>query len=300
MRIGSQGTGSFRELTLELTQKCHQNCLFCSTGKGKVSLSYPRTVSLIKKARKAGVTTLTLSGGEPDLYTRFYSLLLEASRLGYRIRILTSVNLEWKVIPTNTTVVFSIQGVDAATHDSITRTDHSLKETTLAMSDAIGEGLPVEVNIVPNQQNMEELWKTTEGLLSMGVKKVNLQKLVRHPRANKYWDQLYIDPHDERIVELAKKKRVSRDRCLRDSVHQCEAGTRKLIVDPYGTIYPCEAFKNTRYILGNLDTFIPDVLKKTSILDALKSVADGRCPAEMLWETVWEREQKLRKRRKRR
>lgn len=80
-----------KELTLEITSKCYQNCPWCSSNSKENGehLKTKKIKRLLREHRKT-CDVVRFSGGEPTLHPDLYSLILYAKGLDYKTILLTN------------------------------------------------------------------------------------------------------------------------------------------------------------------------------------------------------------------
>ena len=182
---------NLKELTIEITQKCPNSCLHCS------SLSSERSFYLIDKqviekacveAKELGIKNICLSGGEPLLHPDITEIALFISEnLGLNVSLYTtgicgqgsfiSKNSWNEFNKEKTKLIFGFHSIYEQVHNAITRKKFSYNLTLKSIKSAINEGYNVEVHLVPNKINLSTLSETVDSLHHMGVRKISFLRL---------------------------------------------------------------------------------------------------------------------------
>ena len=256
-------------LTIEITNSCLNECLFCSSNSFKRSteeLEYADIVTTILQSMRLGVRHVSLSGGEPLLHPDLNRIVEDIFTLQQiqTLSIYTSgivddgINArraytEWgKKFPfTKAIPIFGIQSLSSHEHDKLTTVGGSFDLTIQSLKAAIRDWLKAEVHIVPNKLNIKNLDNSIEYFLSLGVTKVSVLKLVPQGRAKVFAKNLRLDDDDKLILAdvVSRYRENPKVRFgipfsnLTGSKSICCAGTSKLTVMSNGDVVLCEAFK---------------------------------------------------------
>ncbi len=267
------------EIYLELSDTCNLTCKHCSSSAypaGKTLLKIENIIRLLEEGRDMGAACVTLSGGEPFIYPHLYDILSYCSLLNYTVRIYTSGVLkdEHRIIPANEmlfeklasynnidSIIFSLHGSDAATHDYVTNTKGSFSIVVEAIKNANDFGLPIEIHTVPLSVNYRQIPDIIHFAEEYSVKQVSLLRLVPQGRCLQN-EHLIMDMKqtDEfiKIIEgitpgLLNLRKGAPFKCLFFCGSECSAGKNKVLVGPDGSVFPCEAFKSKR-AYSNINT----------------------------------------------
>lgn len=114
-----------RWLSIVLTHACNLNCKYCLY-KGRKGTIGPELVkNLLKEARQLKYKSVSFSGGEPSLHPNFMEIMEYASKLGFKIEIVTNgTNLKTKDLLKlrkirNLRFVISLDSYDKEKNDSL-------------------------------------------------------------------------------------------------------------------------------------------------------------------------------------
>lgn len=286
---------SLSELSVEITQRCPNRCLHCS------SLSSPRACSTIpaasvinvaEQSQQLGLKCISISGGEPLLHPELACIVSGIDSLGMSIGFYTTgieydgtgravPRQDWSLFPRDSTrLIFSLHSWNAETHDLISDREGAFLLTKAAIHAALKQNFRVETHIVPNKLNLRELEETLNIVTSWGVERVSFLRLVPQGRARDNAKKLVLDEQGIKFLSTVGKKfehAPENKKKVRFGIpfsgflsHQkcCNAAESKLIIRYDGEILPCEAFKDKRFenfVLGDITT--------TSIRQALQNGA---------------------------
>jgi len=308
-----------KEITVEVTQKCNSNCLFCSslseiTSDNEIPLSKLQEISLFVKNKKAA--GLNISGGEPLLYPELVSYLSFNKQLNLVSTIYTSGNADFKQFFASihkTTVsnkdlrfIFNYQSIDCSVFNELTNSTECFSLNTINenISLCLKKGFDVEVHIVPNSKNISTIYETCSFLKSIGISKVSLLRIVYQGRAEKNKLDLWINEKESLplIIEKIKMELCDDFFSIRVGIPYsnlvslktpCYAGTGKIIIKYDGKVFPCEAFKEApnkdEFVLGdiyvdNLETICNNnLLALFGLKSKIKESSCETCPAQLLY-----------------
>lgn len=306
------------DLTLEVTQRCPNSCLFCSSLAGPNSfhrLSLDEIVSIINQAVCLGLHTIAVSGGEPLLHPDIEQIIPALSK-NLMVRFYTTgiqFGSDGKATPfadwgafdrSSTTIIFNVQSSDPRVHDSLTRRNGSFNLTHKALLLAKQSGLRVEVHLVPNRLNLASIESSVADFIEWGVDQVSFLRLVPQGYARENARSLLLrgDEH-ERLsrtftllaagdwVNTHLRFGVPFGGVIGQPMH-CNAGESKLIIRSDGKVLPCEAFKDQQHEHFSLGDIRKNTLQEMlgygaslTELQALKtSLPPGEtCPAQLLY-----------------
>lgn len=271
--------GICKELCIELTDLCHQNCVHCSSSStlnasSCHSLEAAQVEKLIAWFSSQGGELLELSGGDPLLYPALRSILRVAADRDIRVRIYTTgYDLAAPNVPSLAELhalgvrelVFSLQGSCAALHEEVTCSPGSFDRTVQAIRDARQLGFWVGVHFVPMTVNVDSLEDTYRLAETLGVNEFAVLRFVAQGRgAENQWleiDETRFEALVRRLAELVPESSKTKMRAgcplnfcslYSSSIEpkRCDAGKTTALVDPRGVMYPCPAFKNIDKAIG--------------------------------------------------
>lgn len=310
-------TGSLKVLTVEVTQRCPNRCLHCSSlasPNSEVQLTANEIIEVGSQARKLGLKRICLSGGEPLLHPDIETIVSELSCLGLDVVLYTTGIhfLKNELISENWTayqgivssLIFGIQSTEAAVHDAFCGRDGAFHLTRRSLIEAKKKGFPVEVHTVPNHLNMSRIEQTLDEIAQWGVEQVSFLRLVSQGYARDNSEILTLDAADElHLRNIAERcsdghwdgMRVRFGIPFADMTCQqqvCNAGDGKLIIRYDGKVLPCEAFKgapNPKFQIGDIREDSLSVLlsraQELSCLHILKRQTNKHapCPAQLIY-----------------
>jgi len=183
------------KVIINITYQCNNHCLFCAVGnRVKKDLDTKYIKEVLERYRLKGVELCDLDGGEPTLHPDLMEIVSFARSIGYRTvnittngRRLAYKDFARRLLASGiTSLLVSIHGPDAETHDSITGVPGSFGETMQGIQKALvlaPEGLDFGVNTTLSVHNFGRLNELVELLHSIGVRKFNIQFLTPFGRA---------------------------------------------------------------------------------------------------------------------
>jgi len=300
------------ELTLEVTQRCPNQCLFCSSKASwdaQSCLSLENVESVARQAARLGLQRICLSGGEPLVHPRLSDMVAGLAGMGLRVALYTSgithdgegfIPFEdWNRLRSGKpTVIFNVQSSDPAIHNRLVRRSGAHDLSMRSLRAAVRLGFTTEVHVVPNRLNLSTLAATVTELHEIGVDRVSFLRLVVQGYASEHADDLVLRPEElgelaricHRLRESHPETRFGIPLASLLAEHRCcTAGRGKLIIRYDGKVLPCEAFKGRgeAFVLGDCRTeSLRALLERASChmkLAALKQRASSleSCPAQV-------------------
>ena len=91
-------------VSVNLTNKCNQHCIYCEIGQELVKTEKPLLVLddlkwIIDEMNQLGIPTLSLGGGEPLLFKDIFEVIRYAHKFGIKSSIMTNGMLIRSTIP---------------------------------------------------------------------------------------------------------------------------------------------------------------------------------------------------------
>lgn len=256
-----QNIYSLDEIKLELSYKCHMNCIHCSSEGSRdkeTSISPKKAKEIINSAATLKVKTISLSGGEPLLWNSFEELVKYLKTKNIKSKIYTSGTIDdfndllSLFSDENLTIIFSLYSGNPKIHDKITGIKGSFDRTKTAIQNSVENNIKSEIHYVPLSINYRDLRSIAELSRALGIQKVSVLRFVPQGRgANKD----YLILNREQNIKLKNEIIALRNEGYRirtgspfnflftNKQPTCTSGMNKLIVAPNLSIYPCDAFK---------------------------------------------------------
>ena len=253
-------------LCLEVTYRCNERCIHCylddAHGPVQNELSLERYMRILDEAYGMGCFRVLVTGGEVSVRPDYLDIAEYAAGKGMLVDLYTNglaiSDRQFKRIcamkPNSVSV--SLYGGDAAVHDSITKAAGSFEKTLKFAMMLKCAGIDVFIKSVAMRQNeksMEKLYQLGKMLripisvsLVVGAKgngenpgKYRLNCVER------YMDLISLnDQYGDGIPNITK------DHLVKDlDSPPCSCGKNGLSIDPFGNVYPCNAYKTK---LGNI------------------------------------------------
>lgn len=295
----SRDENILNSVLLELTYSCNLHCTFCYNDLNlrgrRVQLDGYKT--LLDDLADMGVMSLTLSGGEPLMYQHFFELGAYAREKGFVIKVKSNgiplnirnaQRLREEVDPY--VVETSMHGARAESHDRLTQVPGSFERLLKNIEILKNQGLRVKVNSTLTRWNEGEVKDMFALADSMGFP-LQFDPEVT-PKDDGDLSPLEISPSKEGIKNMVRVsmqrgreagagdvlpivlKPDNRPPLNPNQTKQkvCGAGSTNVIVDPFGSVYPCVQFRRA---VGNIhDHSITDIWENSSELKSVRDLAE--------------------------
>jgi radical SAM protein with 4Fe4S-binding SPASM domain len=313
---------ALRELTLELTQRCFQNCLYCSSSSysdSNVHLSIERVKDVLNDFYYLGGKVVELSGGEPLAYDGIYETVEYASRIGLQIHLFTCAHFPEKEIDLDKLekvdrFYVNLQAPTKAIHDHLTKTTGSFDQVLTLIKALKARGKWVGTHLIPLSLNIDEIDEYIHLAKLLKIDNVSLLRFVEQGRGKKNSLVLNYDEVMELFSKIEKYRQSATPEfkvgCPLDfgfifkrgrGAIACKSGLSRCVIRPNGNVVPCPAFKDSDdFVLGNVNTdSLVNIWNTSPILKKIRSSCDkriipvcsecsfweickGRCPAQRL------------------
>lgn len=280
------------EITIEITQRCPNKCIYCSSFSGpdmSEGLDYTTIRRVIDDAKSLGAKSVSLSGGEPFLHQSIVEIVDHIHSLGLKAYVYSSgiysagndctsipECLFRSIVGKLDGLIINYETTDPILYATIMGTDpgnHKLLSESIRT--AISMGIPVEAHFVPMRCNFRRIPTVVEELITMGVRKVSILRLVRQGRARNNGAMINLSKQDSdelrHLLMDCNKRYKGVIRIGMPFINGrpiCNTGTSKLNVRYDGFVFPCEAFKDG---MMEIEGDTPCNVKKVSLKEIYSS-----------------------------
>ena len=308
-------------VTLELTYGCNLDCFICFNDRDTQgqSISLEQYKSLLLSLQKMQVMFLALTGGEPMLHPEFWSIAHYARDLGFVIRLKTNghalnAKLAKKLKETvdPSTVDISIHGATADVHDRQTGVAGSFKRLMRNLN--ILRDLGVRVNLVTtisqwNFSQLDAIQSIADRLgfhldasstitprdngdrtpQTISITTEQTRQLITEQMNRMGTQVVHFDSGQPSDSGMPTKERTAKENIAAGDIDgtivnkQCGSGSSLLVIDPYGSVYPC---MQLRRLLGNIHRQSIEEIWSQS--PSLKEVRDLSIAAKQLVDSYGE------------
>ena len=285
-----------KELSVEITRKCPNCCLHCSSSSNKncnEKMPYDKFKEIVLDAKELGANTVCLSGGEPFLHSEIVQMIDFVHSCKLNCYVYTSgivfdefgatssfpkeliKHISGKV----TKLIFNIEAGTEETYDKIMCTKNCFEKMKRSICDVVQAGICAEAHFVPMATNIEEIDKVISLCKKMNISKLSFLRLVLHGRAlqNEETIGLSMEQYQKLRTHLFKIQnqsdvsiRIGVPLALESSCHKCEAAKGKLNIKYDGEVFPCEVFKNYS-MNSSFKDVKPDNIYEKSLLDIYRN-----------------------------
>jgi radical SAM protein with 4Fe4S-binding SPASM domain len=253
-----------KEIKIEVTNRCNLQCIHCSSEGNSTdtgTMSFEKTMGVLKEAAGMGVREVAFSGGEPLLWPGLDAAVAASTASGMDVLVYTSGNVDGfgdvaRRLAENGArgVIFSIFAGNEESHDAVTQVRGSYERTLAALAEANRVGLVTELHFVPMRLNCEQLPGVIQLALDHGARRVSVLRFVPHGRGKAHSTLALTREQNlklQRMIREAKKRIDLRTGSpynfllVNDEGH-CRAAKDRLVIAPNLHVYPCDGFKRIR------------------------------------------------------
>lgn len=271
------------DISLEILQKCLNNCLYCSSNSchnSKTILRLDTIKRIVDDVVFLGAKRLCLSGGEPFLHPNIVEVIEYAAQKGlivdvYSSGIVGERNLEKSISKEMlgkckqsglNRIMFNVQAADPEVYDTIMNTKGKYDLLIQSIINAEECQIDTEIHFVPMKQNYNQVTNVVKLADKLNVCCVSFLRLVPHGRAKDNKDKIMLSDDELRniqkelycIKEAGKKVRIGLPLSHTDVETKCHAVREKLYIKFDGSVYGCEAFKYIKFFTEDMKEVIPD------------------------------------------
>jgi len=296
--IGKDDLPAPYRMDLALTYRCQNQCGHCYNEPRdlkEISLEHWRRV--ITRTWELGIPHIVFTGGEPTLHEGLADLVAWSERLGQVTGLVTNGRnigrpgyLHDLVVKGLDHVQVTVLSSQEDVHDRLVGSSGAWKETISGLRTALQEDLYVSTNTTIMRSNLEGLEGTMRFLMSLGVKNIAFNGLIRSGKGVNAEGISYA----ELTEALTMLKRLANEGGVKLiwytptpyhefnpinhglGIKQCTACSLNMAVEPDGTVLPCQSYYRP---LGNILT---DPWERIWEHDLCRSIRerrylDGKC-----------------------
>lgn len=270
-----------RNLFLELTLRCNENCLHCGSRCGEVhseeitAAQYHDFLSQVKEDMGTERKMLCITGGEPLLRKDFFDIMAEAKKFGFRWGMTSNATLIDDVAAKELkrcgmgTISVSIDGLEE-THDSFRRTKNGYKKAMGGIESLlrIGGFKAIQVTTVVTHENIGQLDELYRIFSDMDIDSWRVINIEPMGRALEYPELILTKDDYITLFEFIRNKRIAGEpvtygcshylgkeyeREVRDWYYLCTAGLYTASITANGDIIAClDIERRPEFVQGNI------------------------------------------------
>jgi len=178
-------------VSVNLTNKCIQHCIYCEIGLGLVKTEKPLLVLddlkwIVDEMNRSGIPSLGLGGGEPLLFKDIFEVIRYAREFGIKCGILTngmllpqlSKNEIALLKECNTDVAVSIDSFAPDKQEYIRGAKNALSLPIEGINIFVKQQIPVNIMTVISAYNYQDIFDITVNANRLGVNSVDFQPVI--------------------------------------------------------------------------------------------------------------------------
>jgi radical SAM protein with 4Fe4S-binding SPASM domain len=310
--IGKDDFPAPYRMDLALTYRCQNKCDHCYNEPRELKeLTVEQWKQVITKTWELGIPHIVFTGGEPTMYQGLEELVAKSEEFGQVTGMVTngrnlarSGYLHDLVSKGLDHVQITVLSSREELHDRLVGEVGAWKETIEGLKVALREEMYVSTNTTIMRSNLNDLEATMRFLISIGVKNIAFNGIIRSGKGIETEGITYTELADalSMLKRIADESRVKLIWYTPTPYHelnpvnyglgikQCTACSLNMAIEPDGTVLPCQSYYEP---LGNILTdpwdkiWDHDLCKKIRerrYLDGeclecgMKDVCGGGCP----------------------
>ncbi len=253
-----------REIKIEITDKCHRNCVHCSSDAletGKRFLDKEFIKQLLDEGKQLGCSSVAFTGGEPTLYPALSEIIKYAKELGYYVKMYSMIT------PSDESIELLKELNESGLDEIIYSTGYALTRDGVVNLDKLKKFLPkivsdtnllLGIHHVITKYTVDDLMPALDLFLSLDSKRTKRFSLLRYiPHGRGDNSLLLTDEQLQDFKVLASdlyqkypdKIRLGSPWNILGIAHtECTAALDTIIVGFDGNVYPCDAMKYFDYL----------------------------------------------------
>lgn len=263
------------DITIELLQKCDQNCIYCSSSSSSdqnIYLTLEIVKNIIDDFNKLGGNLIELSGGEPLSYPYISEIIDYIKKYDNEIHLFTCCYLpekkiDWNAIEKVDKIFVNLQAPNKDTHDFLTRNKGSFENVINFIKKAKNKNKWVGTHIIPLEYNIDEIDEYIKLAKYLKIDNISILRYVKQGRGKQHFLELnpdeitqlhsiitkYID-HENPSVKIGCPLDFQFIYRRKKTAKACVPGINRCVVRPDGNVIPCPAFKDLhQYVTGNVN-----------------------------------------------
>jgi radical SAM protein with 4Fe4S-binding SPASM domain len=258
-------------MDLALTYRCQNNCGHCYNEERKVEeLDREGWLSVIERLWEIGIPHIVFTGGEPTLVPQLGELIERSEENGQITGLVTNGRrlgeegyLKDLIDKGLDHVQVTFLSHRSSLHDSLSGCPGAWEETVSGIKRAVAEDIYLSTNTTIMEDNLGDVEETMRFLVSLGVKNVAFNGLIRSGKGKEAKGISYeeLEATLVNLVSLAEEEGVNlvwytpTPYCEFNPVNyglgikQCTACSLNMAIEPDGSVLPCQSYYES---LGNI------------------------------------------------
>lgn len=264
-------------LEINLTERCNLHCVYCranSGGKKRLNVDPQLLTQALEESYEFGVARITISGGEPTLYSNF----------DYAIELLSIFQNRWALL-TNGTVItriiakklreagvrnvqISVAGLDPATDTEHRGIRESLQRSVRGLRYLADEGVHTTLGFNVTSANVHQVDQLSRFCESVCVDEIKLNLFMAYGRGALH-EELRLNHQQIDMIKtsiLHQKGQLPPIHLYHSPNHVCPAGYFSAVIGANGKVYACSLVKYSDFVAGDL--------RKNTLLEVWRKSAE--------------------------
>ena len=262
-------------VSFRVTERCNLNCKYCYMGKSDLSApftDYSKIEKLLTLMKNNFVNTIEITGGEPMMHPDIFQVLKYSIMNFSFVSILTNgiyfpdhiveylTEFKDKVF-----VQVSVDGSNEEVSSVMRGAKNTSNKTIQTIKKLIQNKISHRIAMVVDFENVFDIENVILNLKAIGVRNITItfsNELGNAEREKESTKTLFLDiftKHGEYIAEIVERHSDIVNVELNDieeskflNSRNCGAGTKTVVINHLGDVYPCPMLNEGAKIMGNI------------------------------------------------
>ena len=268
-------------LLIEITNRCNLNCDYCHSfpnSGSELKLSDERLIELLAECKEENFKSVIISGGEPLLSKRVFTVAKTAKTLGLKTDLCTNGtilndNLLEQIKNNYDSVTVTLDTINPAVYSLMKRCNSEMHYKVVQnLKTLVMAGMKVGVTIVLTKHNISNIHDTLTFMCEIGVNKVSLLRLYNFTSESSNIDFHFSNDLIKRIKSIVKLfpnmdiRFKGWDFCS-FKCPPCTAGRFVFSVEHGGHLLPCILIRETSPACDLSKTSLKCAMQSETIVD---------------------------------
>ena len=229
-------------ITIDLTQACNYDCLFCfkeNVNKRNHELSTSEIKRVLLEVRELGCYSIQFTGGEPLLRKDIFEILKYAKKLHFFVTLNTNASLlnEESIIEISNLrideIICSLHSLDNDNYKKIMGTNEDVSKIKNSLIQLKAQKINVWINAILTKYNIDEMKKMKEEFSKYDIEVSNS---FLNLSQNSYKNVSILAPSNEQLISYLKVNKKNKKEYENKKNSVCGVGKSSFVIMSNGDI----------------------------------------------------------------